>query len=153
MFAFIENGVVKQYPYSLYEIKRANLNTSFPDTVSDATMAEYGAMRVYSAMQPVLSDTQVLEEDTPVFFADAQRWKQAWRVRDMIAEELTQRFDSAALSIRQQRNDMLKDSDWTQIIDATADKAAWATYRQALRDVTAQAGFPWTITWPTPPVN
>ena len=35
--------------------------------------------------------------------------------------------------------------------DATADKAAWATYRQALRDITAQAGFPWTITWPDAP--
>jgi hypothetical protein len=151
MFALIENGTVKKYPYSLYEIQRANLNTSFPSTVSDETMAEYGAMRVYYATQPVLSDTQVLEEDPPVFSNEDQRWTQVWRVREMTAEEVTQRFDSAASAVRQQRNEKLKDSDWTQITDATADKAAWATYRQALRDVTAQAGFPWTITWPDAP--
>ena len=56
-----------------------------------------------------------------------------------------------ATNVRQQRTEKLKDSDWTQIADSTADKAAWATYRQALRDVTAQAGFPWTIDWPEQP--
>ena len=56
-----------------------------------------------------------------------------------------------AKSVRTSRDDKLKDSDWTQITDATADKTAWAIYRQALRDVTTQAGFPWTITWPDAP--
>ncbi len=56
-----------------------------------------------------------------------------------------------ATNVRQQRTEKLKDSDWTQIADSTADKTAWATYRQALRDITAQAGFPWTITWPETP--
>jgi hypothetical protein len=54
-------------------------------------------------------------------------------------------------SVRQQRTDKLKDSDWTQLADSAADKAAWAAYRQALRDITAQAGFPWTIDWPAKP--
>ena len=56
-----------------------------------------------------------------------------------------------AAQVRAERNTKLSGSDWTQITDATADKAAWATYRQALRDITAQAGFPWTNTWPTQP--
>ena len=56
-----------------------------------------------------------------------------------------------AKSVRTQRGEKLKDTDWTQVADAPVDKAVWATYRQALRDVTAQAGFPWTITWPTEP--
>jgi hypothetical protein len=56
-----------------------------------------------------------------------------------------------ATSVRQQRGEKLKDSDWTQVADAPVDKAAWATYRQALRDVTTQAGFPWTIDWPEQP--
>jgi len=56
-----------------------------------------------------------------------------------------------AKSVRTSRDDKLKDSDWTQITDATADKTAWAVYRMALRDITEQAGFPWTITWPTQP--
>ena len=56
-----------------------------------------------------------------------------------------------ATSVRNSRTEKLKDSDWTQIADSTADKAAWATYRQALRDITAQTGFPWDITWPDAP--
>ena len=56
-----------------------------------------------------------------------------------------------AKSVRDTRNQKLKDSDWTQIADAPVDKAAWAVYRQALRDVTSQEGFPWTITWPEAP--
>ena len=56
-----------------------------------------------------------------------------------------------AKSVRTSRTEKLKDCDWTQIADSTADKTAWATYRQALRDITGQAGFPWTITWPDAP--
>ena len=56
-----------------------------------------------------------------------------------------------ATSVRTDRTKRLTECDWTQIADSPADKAVWATYRQALRDVTAQAGFPWTITWPTQP--
>jgi hypothetical protein len=56
-----------------------------------------------------------------------------------------------ATNVRTSRNGMLKDCDWTQLADSTADKTAWATYRQALRDAPAQTGFPWTITWPTQP--
>lgn len=56
-----------------------------------------------------------------------------------------------ATSVRNSRTDKLKDSDWTQIADSTADKAAWATYRTALRNVPTQVGFPWTIDWPVAP--
>jgi hypothetical protein len=56
-----------------------------------------------------------------------------------------------AKSVRNSRTKLLADSDWTQIADSTADKAAWATYRTALRNVPAQAGFPWTVTWPDAP--
>ena len=56
-----------------------------------------------------------------------------------------------AKSVRTLRTEKLKDCDWTQIADSTADKTVWATYRQALRDVPTQAGFPWTIVWPTQP--
>lgn len=56
-----------------------------------------------------------------------------------------------AKSVRSSRGEKLKDTDWTQVADAPVDKAAWATYRQALRDITGQSGFPWAITWPTQP--
>jgi len=56
-----------------------------------------------------------------------------------------------AKSVRASRTEKLKDCDWTQIADSTADKAVWATYRQALRDITSASGFPWTMTWPESP--
>jgi hypothetical protein len=59
-----------------------------------------------------------------------------------------------AKSVRTSRDDKLKECDWTQLDDTPLSntvKATWAIYRQALRDVTMQAGFPWTITWPDAP--
>lgn len=56
-----------------------------------------------------------------------------------------------ATSVRNSRNQMLKDCDWTQIADSTADKVAWAAYRQDLRNLPTQNGFPWDIVWPTQP--
>jgi len=53
--------------------------------------------------------------------------------------------------VRQTRSDKLADCDWTQVADAPVDKAVWATYRQALRDITTQDGFPWNVTWPDAP--
>jgi hypothetical protein len=53
-----------------------------------------------------------------------------------------------------QRNALLADSDWTRLDDApfTAEqKSAWAAYRQQLRDITAQSGFPDSINWPAKP--
>ena len=59
--------------------------------------------------------------------------------------------DRQAAEVRKERNDKLEGSDWTQVIDAPVDRDAWAVYRQALRDISAQAGFPWTIDWPVAP--
>jgi hypothetical protein len=54
-----------------------------------------------------------------------------------------------ALSKRAQ---LLQSSDWTQLPDVPlATKQAWATYRQALRDITIQPGYPLTIDWPVAP--
>ena len=57
-----------------------------------------------------------------------------------------------AKAVRTTRGEKLKECDWTQVADAPVDQATWATYRQSLRDVTAQEGFPWTVEWPTAPV-
>jgi hypothetical protein len=53
--------------------------------------------------------------------------------------------------VRQERNALLVSSDWTQVADAPVDQAAWATYRQELRDITSQETFPNEVTWPVPP--
>lgn len=59
--------------------------------------------------------------------------------------------EDVANTIRFMRNERLAECDWTQIPDSSADKAAWANYRQLLRDVPTQEGFPWSVTWPVPP--
>lgn len=57
-----------------------------------------------------------------------------------------------AAEAREKRNGLLAASDWTQGKDIPDSvSTAWATYRQQLRDVPAQAGFPLNIQWPTPP--
>ena len=58
--------------------------------------------------------------------------------------------DYAALA-RAERNARLSASDWTQLADAPVDKAAWAAYRQALRDIPQQEGFPENVQWPEQP--
>lgn len=88
---------------------------------------------------PVFTDTT--DKETGKFTSAA----------DNEAAYKAQKDAEQAASVRSSRNQKLTDSDWTQISDSTADKTAWATYRQALRDITLQAGFPWNVTWPDAP--
>tara|TARA_S200002703_G_scaffold156202_1_gene161380 strand:+ start:254 stop:535 length:282 start_codon:yes stop_codon:yes gene_type:complete len=53
-------------------------------------------------------------------------------------------------SIRLERDIKLAATDWRASSDLTLS-TEWATYRQSLRDITEQPGFPGTITWPTEP--
>ena len=56
--------------------------------------------------------------------------------------------------IREERNRLLLACDWTQLMDsplAQDKRLAWESYRTALRNVPAQTGFPWNVTWPTKP--
>jgi len=59
--------------------------------------------------------------------------------------------DPANLPRRSDRNARLAKSDWTQLADAPVDVGAWTDYRQALRDVPDQDGFPWSVEWPEKP--
>lgn len=61
---------------------------------------------------------------------------------------------NSAIGVRQTRDRLLADSDWTQLADApltATKKEQWATYRQALRDISSQPGYPDNVTWPTQP--
>jgi len=74
------------------------------------------------------------------------------QVESLTADEIQAAKNSAMAQIRNQRNQLLKDCDWTQIADSTADKTAWATYRQALRDLPATITEPRTFSdWPHNP--
>ena len=80
------------------------------------------------------------------------QWFTKWSVADMDDEAQAAADARQAEAVRQSRNQKLKDCDWTQgkdIPDAVSQP--WAVYRQALRDVPSQAGFPWDVQWPAQP--
>lgn len=53
--------------------------------------------------------------------------------------------------VRTKRNQLLQQSDWTQLEDVVADKEAWIAYRQQLRYITKSFSSPIEVVWPTPP--
>jgi hypothetical protein len=64
--------------------------------------------------------------------------------------------DELAAEVRAERNRLLAESDWTQLADARdamgeTKAAEWDAYRQALRDIPEQEGFPENVVWPTKP--
>jgi hypothetical protein len=92
--------------------------------------------------------TQSLDEG-PALLIDGV-WTQNYIVSDLSADESAAKVGAQWDVIRAERNKLLVESDWTQLPDVPVDAAAWATYRQALRDVTDQAN-PFAIIWPESP--
>jgi hypothetical protein len=123
-------------------------NTSFPSTgPSDEFLAEHGAKKV-SVFKPHNRDTEKL---VPVDPYEEDGWVYIVAVEPKTPEEIQADQDSKAAQARAQRNQLLSDSDWTQVLDAPVDRTAWATYRQALRDISSQERFPSVIAWPSKP--
>ena len=149
MHVLIKDNQVVKYPYGASDLRRDNPNVSFPKNISDELFAKYGAMRVFFSTQPGFTYAQELKEGTPVF-ADG-RWNQTWSVVNLSDDEVAGRTAQKADEVRGERDSKLSSSDWTQVADAPVNKQAWATYRQALRDIPLQAGFPWNVSWPTQP--
>ena len=119
------------------------------ESLSDEQRQVLSVYFITDASTPELTSTQKF--GSPVFTIQGANVERAYPVVDKTAEEIQQGTNNKAAEIRIQRNQELKDSDWTQVADAPVDKAVWATYRQTLRDVTAQSGFPWSVTWPDAP--
>lgn len=132
--AWIENGFIRDVahatPSEIYHPDIATLyDTDVPDTAVNGATLVAGVWTNPPA--PVLpTDAEIASQQA------------AYKAQNDVEQ---------AASVRASRTEKLKDCDWTQVADAPVDKAAWATYRQALRDISAQAGFPATVAWPTQP--
>ena len=148
MYVKATNGTIDQYPYTVGNLRRDNPLTSFPRTVPEETLRAYDLYPVATATRPMVTNSQVAEPDAQPTLSDGV-WTLGWTVRNKTQGEI----DSLAQSERTKRDGLLSRSDWTQVADAPVDKTAWATYRQALRDVPEQAGFPTDIAWPQPPAG
>lgn len=91
----------------------------------------------------------IFENSIPVEIDDNDPRAQA--IIEMRNLAILQATQQQAEDIRQDRNALLVASDWAMAPDASTDKDAWATYRQALRDVPQQPGFPNSVVWPVKP--
>ena len=149
MYAKLSNNQISVYPYSWQQMKFDNPNTSFPQNMNAAELLDYGVVAVQLVDRPSETLTTVVTEGSPINEGGA--WKQVWLVSPAPQQEIDQRTEQQATIVRNQRNYLLAQSDWTQVADAPVNKEAWAAYRQELRDISAQSGFPFEVIWPSQP--
>lgn len=132
--------------YSIRQLRRDNPRTSFPDQPSEDMLKEWNVYPYTVETKPSYNNLiqQITEGE---FFKNAEgNWVQSWLVENLSLE-------LAKHNIRKKRDTLLSSSDWTQVSDAPVDRVEWAAYRQALRDIPEQEGFPWDVVWPTEPIN
>jgi len=152
MFVKITNGSVDAYPYSVGQLRRDNPNTSFPKTVSEDTMAEYGMYPVgYEAAPEYDPMTHRLEHSNVPELKDG-KWVLTKTVVPLTAEQIASRNASKEKEIRSLRDSKLAETDWMGLSDVTMSEEV-AAYRQALRDITAHENFPYLeeSDWPVKP--
>jgi hypothetical protein len=149
MYARIENGAVVEWPIT--NLFQRLPQVSFAEVIDNSNLPD-GFVFVTPAIAPFYdtsTHSAVLSDPTLV----GGTWTQEYTIIPLSEEELQQHVDNAAERVRYERNLKLTASDWTQVADAPVDKATWAVYRQALRDITTQAGFPSTVVWPVVPTS
>ena len=140
------------YPFSVQRLKSENKNVSFPSVITDEVLATFDVYPVKLVNGNYDSDyTKDVVEVTPTLSGSV--YVQTYETTD--ANELTRdtRIEIKWDEIRETRNTLLSECDWTQFQDSpiTGSKLTeWQTYRQSLRDVTNQEN-PYNITWPTKP--
>ena len=153
------------------EIRRSMPNTSLPRVWTAAICDSLGIDPVLAAPAPEASGEYKVVSRNGVTQDANGNWVEAYVERDMFADYVdedgvtvtkaeqeqayTARKDAeAATAARATRDGLIASCDWMAIKafeGGTTVSTEWATYRQALRDVSAQAGFPHDITWPTQP--
>lgn len=131
------------------EFRASHPNTSFPPQLSEALINNFDADVVFEGPQAQPTRYQTAYRDGVQQING--KWYTKHSVADMDDDAKAAVDAQQAAAVRATRLQKLKDTDWTQVADAPVDQAAWATYRQALRDISTQVGFPWEVQWPTEP--
>ena len=126
------------------QILKANPNTSFALPLSDAALADLNMAKLLEDPRPSYNaDTQTVIEGS-VEERDGSYY-QTYSVIDRSAEAIANDLANKKSQVRAQRNARLTETDWAMMPDSPLidyDKGLMASYRAALRDVPAQAGFP-----------
>ena len=149
MYRIRSSGEVK----SQGEIRQMYPNTSFPKTWSPELVEELGLDPVFESPAPATTIYQTAFKDGVEQDAKGN-WVWKWSISEMSDEAKAAKDAEAAKGVRASRDAKLAECDWL-VIKAMETGVAlstdWAAYRQALRDVPAQAGFPHNVTWPAKP--
>lgn len=147
MYLRIINNEIN-YPYSLEKLREDNPRTSFPSEMTESLMNEWNIHEVRQTPKP--NDyTKNISEETPILVEGVyyQNWVQTNATQSEIDLRISDKWDL----VREERNELLKDCDWTQLADIPqSTKDLWSTYRQQLRDITTQSN-PFSINWPVKP--
>ena len=158
MYAKIKDNLLIQYPYDANEFTQDNPHTAFSGNVfsafenTEANLRGETLVEVQVLSKPLYDEKlQNLVQATLPMCVDGN-WVITWDVVAKTEEELQQQNVLKAEQVRSERKMKLSKSDYTQISDSPIqNKQDWAIYRQALRDVPQQSGFPWEVNWPTEP--
>ena len=152
MFVKITNGQA-QANYTIGDLRKDHPNVSFPRNISDEVLAAYNVFRATELPAPDYnSRTHRLVTQAPALVNGT------WVVtRVAVAKDQAQIDNETAqmaANVRADRDKRLAETDWRVIKHLELNEnipGVWEVYRQALRDVPAQAGFPWEVTWPEKP--
>ena len=155
-----KNGAPTEWPLTVQRIRFETKNVSFPADMSGVNVRPYGfAPFTYADPQEYNPQWQEAREQAPVEVDGV--FVQQWEVVEkytpeekeaLIAEQTAKAATDAANFIRSERDYLLQQTDWMALSDNTLSPA-WATYRQALRDITTHANFPHLqeADWPVRP--
>lgn len=150
LYTQIENDKAKYPAATLDFFVAKNIIDSVDATQQQLTAANIVPVVQFSEQIPVDGYKYTIE----IALQSNGSWAQKLVQVPISEEQYQYNTDIQAQAVKANRNRMLADCDWIITKSAETGQAvpdAWKTYRQALRDVTNQSGFPWTVTWPTLP--
>lgn len=159
MYAEVQGSTLIRFPYTHGSLMEENPFTNygndpdlpalFPETQT-AIENGYTLVEVTVLPEPNVEPRTYRTQQQSPSLKDGV-WVIDWDIIPKSNDEIAADTATKATSVRADRNSRLTACDWTQLPDAPTDKAAWATYRQALRDISLQVGFPWNVSWPAQP--
>lgn len=145
-----------------WEFKAKFPDTSFPSFIDEDTFKSFGFDIIFEGPQATVDNVYQVSQRQGTELIDG-KWFTKFIKGPVFTsseqgsadeQETDYKASMDAVQASKQRSyraSLLKDCDWTQVADAPVDQEAWKTYRQELRDVTAQEGFPWNVKWPVAP--
>lgn len=150
MYVKTENNEIVEYPYTLEKFRADNPTISFPAEISNDTLANYGVYPVgYQGAPDYDPATQKLVKSSQPSLISGS-WVLTKSIEAKTAEQITSDTATQAMQVRGIRDQRLAQTDWCALVDVTMS-AEMTAYRQALRDLPGQEGFPYTVSWPEKP--